>query len=78
MRPSELLDPGDVLLDFQPTDKWQAIDDLVHHLVATGKLPAALEARLVHAINGDDALSLPGLNFTPAQLEQVGCGWVGG
>lgn len=50
MRPSELLDPGDVLLDFQPTDKWQAIDDLVHHLVATGKLPAALEESVRDAV----------------------------
>lgn len=50
MRPSELLDPGDVLLDFQPTDKWQAIDDLVHHLVATGKLPVALEESVRDAV----------------------------
>ena len=45
MRPSELLDPADVVLDFRPTDKWQAIGDLVHHLVALGKLPAELEGR---------------------------------
>ncbi len=50
MRPSELLDPADVLLDFRPTDKWQAIGDLVHHLVALGKLPVELEEAVRDAV----------------------------
>lgn len=36
------------------------------------EMPAELALRLEQAISGDDALRLPGLNFTPAQLEQVG------
>lgn len=35
------------------------------------KLPANLESRLMNAIEGDDSLRLPALNFTPAQLEQM-------
>lgn len=50
MRPSELLDPADVVLDFQPTDKWQAIGDLVHHLVTLGKLPGDLEGSVRDAV----------------------------
>ncbi|MEE2940680.1 MAG: PTS sugar transporter subunit IIA [Planctomycetota bacterium] len=50
MRPSELLEPADVLLDFRPTDKWQAIGDLVHHLVALGKLPVELEEAVRDAV----------------------------
>ena len=34
-------------------------------------MPHELAMRLEQAISGDDALRLPGLNFTPAQLEQM-------
>jgi len=35
------------------------------------EMPQELSMRLEQAISGDDALRLPGLNFTPAQLEQM-------
>jgi len=35
------------------------------------EMPRDLALRLEQAISGDDALRLPGLNFTPAQLEQM-------
>lgn len=50
MKPSELLDPTDVLLDFRPADKWQAIRDLVRHLVANGKLPSEHEDVVLDAV----------------------------
>ena len=50
MKPSELLQPTDVLLDFDPADKWQAIHDLVHHLVEAGHLDASLEGDVREAV----------------------------
>ena len=50
MRPSELLDPPGVVLWFDPTDKWVAIERLVHHLVERGHVPAEAEADVLEAV----------------------------
>lgn len=50
MKPSELLKPNDVLLDFDPADKWQAIHDLVHHLVERGRIDASVENDVREAV----------------------------
>ncbi|MEZ6013618.1 MAG: PTS sugar transporter subunit IIA [Planctomycetota bacterium] len=50
MKPSELLEEADLVLDFQPADKWHAIRALVDHLVARGRLPAARAAEVLEAI----------------------------
>ena len=39
MRLTELFGPEDLLVRFDPGDKWQAIRALVEHLVAGGRLP---------------------------------------
>lgn len=41
MRPSELFEPEDLLLGFDPADKWEAIHALVDHLVDRGRIDAA-------------------------------------
>jgi len=41
MELTELLRPKDFVLDFEPSDKWDAIGRLVEHAVAAGKLAAA-------------------------------------
>lgn len=41
MRLTDLFQPADVLVDFAPVDKWAAVEDLVEHLAATGRIPAA-------------------------------------
>ncbi len=38
MRLTELFAPEDLVVGFDPADKWQAIRDLVQHLVAGGRL----------------------------------------
>ena len=44
MGPSELFQPEDLLLGFEPADKWEAIHSLVDHLVERGRLsPEASE-----------------------------------
>lgn len=40
MRLTDLFEADDLLLDFDPADKWEAIGMLVDHLAARGKLPA--------------------------------------
>ena len=37
----ELFRPEDLLVGFDPTDKWDAIRRLVDHLAATGRIPSA-------------------------------------
>ncbi len=50
MKPSELLDEADLVLDFAPADKWHAIRALVDHLVARGRLAAGRSAEVLEAI----------------------------
>jgi mannitol/fructose-specific phosphotransferase system IIA component (Ntr-type) len=50
MRLSELFEPDDLVVDFAPTDKWDAIQKLVEHLVRRGRLPAASKASIVEAV----------------------------
>ena len=42
MGPSDLFAPEDLLLGFDPADKWEAIHGLVDHLVERGRIDAAL------------------------------------
>jgi mannitol/fructose-specific phosphotransferase system IIA component (Ntr-type) len=40
MRLTELFRPGDLIVDFAPDDKWVAVERLVEHLAAGGRIPA--------------------------------------
>jgi mannitol/fructose-specific phosphotransferase system IIA component (Ntr-type) len=50
MRLSELFSPEDVLVDFRPADKWDAIARLVDHLVARGRLRKEARNGIVEAV----------------------------
>lgn len=50
MKPSELLGPDDLLLGFNPADKWTCIQDLVQHLVQSGRLAADLADSVREAV----------------------------
>jgi mannitol/fructose-specific phosphotransferase system IIA component (Ntr-type) len=50
MRLSDLFSAEDVVVDFAPTDKWDAIRRLVEHLVRRGRLPAPSEGAIVDAV----------------------------
>ena len=39
MRLTQLFQAGDLVLDFDPADKWDSIAELVDHLVASGRIP---------------------------------------
>jgi mannitol/fructose-specific phosphotransferase system IIA component (Ntr-type) len=50
MRLSDLFSAEDVVIDFAPADKWDAIRNLVGHLVQRGRLPAAAQGAIVEAV----------------------------
>lgn len=50
MRLTELFGPEDLLVGFDPADKWQAIRDLVDHLVACGRLAGAQAEDVLEAV----------------------------
>lgn len=50
MQLSELFSAHDVLVDFAPADKWDAIRRLVEHLVAEGKIAAESQDYVLEAI----------------------------
>lgn len=50
MRLSELFPVEDVIVRFQPGDKWEAIRKLVDHLVVRGRLPSSASSAIVEAV----------------------------
>jgi mannitol/fructose-specific phosphotransferase system IIA component (Ntr-type) len=50
MRLSDLFSVDDVLVGFRPTDKWDAIRQLVAHLVARGRLDEQAAPGIVEAV----------------------------
>lgn len=50
MQLHELLEPADLIVDFRPTDKWDAIPRLVEHLAARRGLSAELAGRVEAAV----------------------------
>ena len=49
MQLSELFSAEDVVVDFDPGDKWEAIRLLVEHLGRSGKLPPGTESTVLEA-----------------------------
>lgn len=50
MRLTELFSAEDLIVRFEPTDKWDAIRRLVGHLVQRGRLAPGTEAMIVEAV----------------------------
>lgn len=50
MRLSELFTEDDIVTDFAPADKWDAISKLVAHLTQRGRLAAADQPRVLEAV----------------------------
>lgn len=46
----QLFAPGDLIVGFDPGDKWDAISKLVQNLVVQGKLPAAAAGSVVEQV----------------------------
>jgi mannitol/fructose-specific phosphotransferase system IIA component (Ntr-type) len=47
---SLLLQPRDLLVGFDPADKWAAIEQLVQHLVSTGRVPSELGPEILRQV----------------------------
>lgn len=50
MELSRLFAPEDLLVGFDPRDKWDAIGKLVEHLVSRGQIPTAASARVLEQV----------------------------
>jgi len=50
MQLHEFLEPADLIVDFRPTDKWDAIPRLVEHLAARHELDPELAKRVEEAV----------------------------
>lgn len=50
MKLTELFGPEDLVVGFEPADKWLAIRDLVDHLVASGRLNAEVGEDVYEAV----------------------------
>lgn len=50
MEMRQLFTPGDLLVGFDPADKWDAIRQLVEHLVVMGRLPRASAASVLEQV----------------------------
>ena len=46
----ELFRPDDLVVGFDPTDKWDAIRRLVEHLASTGRLPEGAAPRILDQV----------------------------
>ena len=55
---SDLFEPQDLVVGFDPTDKWQSIRDLVDHLVGNGRLgQEQLEGALEAVLSREQSMS---------------------
>jgi len=50
MRLTELFTPDDLIVDFDPVDKWDSVGLLVAHLVQRGRVPAEAEIAVRDAV----------------------------
>lgn len=50
MEMRQLFTPDDLLVGFDPADKWDAIRQLVEHLVSSGRLPRASAAGVLEQV----------------------------
>jgi len=50
MRLQELFRPDDLLVDFEPRDKWDAIDLLMTHLIVGGRVPRTHSEEISDAV----------------------------
>ena len=50
MRLTELFSPEDLVLDFQPVDKWDSVGQLVNHLVERGRIPSEESKTILDAV----------------------------
>ncbi len=50
MEMRQLFTPDDLLVGFDPSDKWDAIRRLVEHLVASGRVPRALASSVLEQV----------------------------
>ncbi len=63
MNLADILKPEQIIPDFQAADRWQAIDELINNLVATGKIKPEHREAVVAAVRKRETSMSTGIGF---------------
>ncbi|MCC7519536.1 MAG: PTS sugar transporter subunit IIA [Verrucomicrobiae bacterium] len=63
MKCSELIQPSQIVLDLNATDRWAAIDELVDHLVRLGLVAATQHETVITAVKEREKTISTGVGF---------------
>ncbi|MGI8964535.1 MAG: PTS sugar transporter subunit IIA [Limisphaerales bacterium] len=63
MNLADILKPEQILPDFRATDRWEAIDELINNLVATGKIKPEHREPITAVIKKREASMSTGIGF---------------
>jgi mannitol/fructose-specific phosphotransferase system IIA component (Ntr-type) len=61
MKLSEILPPEHILLDLQATDRWQAMEELLDHLIAAEDFPADWRKEVAQSLHQRESLVSTGV-----------------
>ena len=63
MELADILTKDQILTDLQAADRWQAIDELINNLVATGKIQAEHQAAIADVVKKREKSMSTGIGF---------------
>jgi fructose-specific phosphotransferase system IIA component len=63
MELADILTKDQILTDLQAADRWQAIDELINNLVATGKIQAEHQAAIAEVVKKREKSMSTGIGF---------------
>jgi mannitol/fructose-specific phosphotransferase system IIA component (Ntr-type) len=63
MDSGDIFGPEDFVPDFQPADRWQAIDELIAHLIARGRIKAEDRDKITTAVKQREMAMSTGIGF---------------
>ena len=61
MKLSEILTPSHILPDLQAVDRWQAMEEMLDHLIHVGDFPAEWRVEVSHSLHQREALVSTGV-----------------
>jgi len=61
MKLSEILTPHHIMLDLQATDRWQAMEEMLEHLISVGDLPHELRSEVADSLKQREVLISTGV-----------------
>jgi mannitol/fructose-specific phosphotransferase system IIA component (Ntr-type) len=61
--PGDILTESQILIDLRATDRWEAIDELIDHLIKIGKVKSKHREVLIAAVGKRDSAMSTGIGF---------------